>query len=139
VPFGASATHSLSGKATFPMFFRSRFLAFALATLATLALVGEADAGWVTIKNDTNKTVVVQEFITVNGKKVSGKPYKLQPGESFREFQNNPGPKSYDVFDGNGTPLATGKLACNNDSQSFSVTTAGNRVTIVQVPEPKKP
>jgi hypothetical protein len=121
------------------MFIRSRFLAFALAVLATLALVGVADAGWVTIKNDTNKTVVVQEFSIANGKKVTGKPYKLQAGESFREFQNNPGIKTYDILDANSNPLASGKLPCNNDSQSFSVTTTGNRVTIVSVPEPKKP
>lgn len=131
--------HSLSSKATFLMFIRSRFLAFALAALATLALVGVADAGWVTIKNDTNKTVVVQEFVVTNGKKVTGKPYKLQAGESFREFQNNPGIKNYDILDANNNPLASGKLPCNNDSQSFSVTTTGNRVTIVPVPEPKKP
>ena len=70
--------------------------------LSDVAFVGVADAGWVTIKNDTNKTVTVQEFVTVNNKKVTGKPHKLQAGESFREFQNNPGIKNYEVLDANG-------------------------------------
>src|SRR5262245_53757482 len=58
----APAMYSLPKKATCPMFIRSRFLAFTLAVLAMLALVGVADAGWVTFKNDSNKTIVVQEF-----------------------------------------------------------------------------
>src|SRR4051794_39852350 len=103
------------------MFPRSQFFAFVLALLAAFAFVSEADAGWVTIKNDTGKGVVVQEFVIVNGKKVTGKPTKLQPGESFREFQNTPGIKSYEILDATNAPVGGGRLDCRGDSQSFSV------------------
>ena len=78
---------------------RARLLAFALAVFGTVTGAGAADAGWVTFKNDTQKAIVVQEVVIVNGKQMRGKPTKLLAGESFREFQNNPGVKSYEVFD----------------------------------------
>jgi hypothetical protein len=123
------------------MFSRFRPLAFAMAVLAMFAFVGAAEAGWVTFKNDTNKTIVVQEFIIVNGKKVSGKPYKLQAGESYREFQNTPGIKNYDIYDVNNpnTPVWSNPLSCKADTQSFSVVLLQGKVLVTQVQEPKKP
>lgn len=119
---------------------RSRLFAFAAALLAAVAVAGVADAGWVTIKNDTAKAVVVQEVMLVNGRVVRGKPTKLQAGESFREFQNTPGEKTYEVYEltSPNTPAWTGKLNCKADSQSFSVATAQGKIGVTQVPEPKK-
>ena len=128
-------------KATQPMFTRSRLSAFALAATAALALAGAADAGWVTIKNDTKTTVTVQEFAIVNGKKVTGKPTKLQPGESFREFQNTAGIKNYDILASPNAaqPLWSDMLNCKGDSQTFSIAPgAQGRLTVTPVPEPKK-
>jgi hypothetical protein len=120
---------------------RQKLIAFALALVVTFAFVGAADAGWVTVKNDSNKAIVVQEVVIVNGKQVRGKPTKLLAGESFREFQNTAGIKSYEVLD-TGTPPTTlwsGNLNCKLDSQSFSITTANGRWGVLQVHEPKKP
>src|SRR5262249_26326595 len=119
---------------------RSRLIAFLLAGLATVAFVGAADAGWVTIKNDTNKAIIVQETVIVNGNTVRGKPTKLFPGESFREFQNVAGIKTYEVLDAANTekPIWSGALNCKADSQKFSVTTFQGKVGVIQVPEPKK-
>lgn len=117
-----------------------RLVAFALAALAALAFVAAAEAGWVTIKNDTNKAVVVQEVVTVNGKQVRGRPVKLNAGESFREFQNTAGIKNYEVYDAanpNAPPLWSNKLDCKSDKQSFSVGIANGRVAVVPVPEAK--
>jgi hypothetical protein len=122
-------------------FTRSRLIAFVLAVAATVASVGAADAGWVTIKNDTGKAIIVQETITLkNGKTVRGKPTRLLSGESFREFQNAPGVKSYEVLDAASTvqPVWKGNLPCNAESQTFSVTAFQGKVGVVQVPEPKK-
>lgn len=119
---------------------RSKLLAFALAVLCTVAFASAADAGWVTFKNDTGKAIVVQEVVIVNGKPVRGKPTKLLAGESFREFQNMPGIKNYEVFDAT-NPRATiwsGSLSCKADSQTFSVTVVQGKVGIFQIPEPKK-
>jgi hypothetical protein len=116
-------------------------LAFALALAAAFASVGAARAGWITVKNDSKTTIVVQEVMTVNGKPVRGKPIKLAAGESFREFQNTPGVKNFEIFD-TGTPAMTlwnGKLDCKADMQSFSVTSANGKFTVAPAPEPKKP
>ncbi|HEY1186475.1 MAG TPA: hypothetical protein VGE74_02410 [Gemmata sp.] len=120
---------------------RSKLLAFVVAALATTALGSTVDAGWVTIKNDTNKAIVVQEVALVNGRVVRGKPTKLLTGESFREFQSVAGDKTYEVYDASNPSAAiwAGKLNCKADSQSFSVTTAQGRVGVIPKPEPKKP
>lgn len=120
---------------------RSKLLAFALTVLATAASAGVADAGWVTFKNDTGKPIVVQEVVVLNGRLVRGKPTKLLAGESFREFQNNPGIKSYEVLDANLPPTTiwSGNLNCKADSQTFSVTVVQGKVGVFQLPEPKKP
>jgi hypothetical protein len=120
---------------------RHNLLAFAMALVAAFAFVGVAEAGWVSVKNDSTKAVVVQEVVIVNGKQVRGKPTKLLAGDSFREFQNTPGIKNYEVYDaGNpATPVWTGSLDCKADSQSFSITTLNGRYGVVKVPEPKKP
>ena len=120
---------------------RSRLIAFALALASALVFVGVADAGWVTIKNDTNKALVVQEVTIVNGKQVRGKPVKLGTGESFREFQNTPGVKNYEIYDAanpNAAPVWSNQLNCKADKQSFSVTVQKNgRVGVDQVPDGK--
>jgi hypothetical protein len=123
------------------MFPRSRFLAFVLSALVAVASAGAADAGWITFKNDSNKAIVVQEVVIVNGTQVRGKPTKLLAGESFREFQNTPGIKSYEILDAANLPAAiwSGNLGCKNDSQSFSVTTVNGKVGVFQIPEPKRP
>ncbi|AMV26491.1 hypothetical protein VT84_18980 [Gemmata sp. SH-PL17] len=115
------------------------FVAAILAVMTTFA--SAADAGWVTIKNDTNKAIVVQEVVTVNGKVVRGKPVKLLAGESFREFQSMAGVKSYEIVDAANTKMSiwSGNLNCKSDMQSFSVTTLQGKVGVTQLPEPKKP
>jgi hypothetical protein len=117
---------------------RFRLSAFALAGLAAFACAGEAGAGWVTFKNDTNKAVVVQEFLIVNGRKMCGKPYKLLPGESFREFQNTGGVKNYDVYDAAvpNKPAWSNPLDCGAAKQSFSVALVRGRVTVRGGPQP---
>jgi hypothetical protein len=120
---------------------RSKLIAFALAVAAALAFAGAAEAGWVTIKNDTNKALVVQEVTIVNGKQVRGKPVKLGAGESFREFQNTPGVKNYEIYDAatpNAAPVWNSQLNCKADKQTFSVNVNKNgRVAVDQVAEPK--
>jgi hypothetical protein len=114
-------------------------LAYAAALVVVLARVGGAEAGWITVKNDSTKALIVQEVVTVNGKQIRGKPIKLLAGESFREFQNTPDVKSYEVLS-TGTPAVTlwsGKLNCRADTQRFSITTVKGRFVLVQLPEPK--
>lgn len=120
---------------------RRKLLTFAAAFLAACACVSAADAGWVTIKNDTNKAIIVQQVVTLpNGKQARGKPAKLNVGESLREFHNQPGTPTYEVIDA-GTPptkLWSGPLNCKSETQTFSVLTVGGKTGVVQVPEKKR-
>ncbi|MBN9117803.1 MAG: hypothetical protein J0I06_01315 [Planctomycetes bacterium] len=120
---------------------RSKLIALVLAVVAALAFVGSAEAGWVTIKNDTAKAIVVQEVVVVNGKAVRGKPVKLNAGESFREFQNTPGVKNYEIYDAaapNAPPVWSNQLNCKADKQTFSVAVQKNgRVGVTQVADGK--
>lgn len=121
---------------------RSKLLAFVAAILITNVFANAAEAGWVTIKNGTNKAIVIQEVtLSPNGKVVRGKPTKLLAGESFREFQNTPGVKTYEVFDATNpnTSVWSGGLSCKCDTQSYFVTAIQGKVGVAQVPEPKKP
>lgn len=56
-------------------------------------------AGWVTIKNETNLTIIVQECATVGGQVRKGKPVKLVPGETLREFQASAGQKCVQLLE----------------------------------------
>lgn len=118
---------------------RSKLLAFALVVLSTVAFASAAEGGWVTFKNDTNKTITVQEVVIVNGKQVRGKPVKLGAGESFREFQNTPGVKSYEILDTGNPPMGlwNGNLNCKGAMQSFSIVTVNGRTGVIQIPDKK--
>lgn len=120
---------------------RRKLFTFVAALLAACAFVTAADAGWVAFKNDTKNAVVVQQVVVFpNGKVARGVPRKLGPGESFREFQNQPGVNTYELLDAGNPPtkLWTGPLNCKAESQSFSVLTVGGKTGIVQVPEKKQ-
>ncbi len=91
-----------------------------------------AAASWVTIKNDTRRTILLQETVIVNGQEKRCKPRSLLPGESLREFIPGPSVKSVDVFDSQNPrqSLWSGKLDCKDDVQTFSVCGAGGGVTV---------
>ena len=122
---------------------RPYMFATAMAVIITGITANVVDAGWITIKNDTNKAVVVQEVTFVNGRPIRGKPTKLLGGESFREFKNIVGDKCYEVYDvtAPNAPAWSGKLNCNADSQSFSVTNIQGKIGVVPASpsDPKKP
>ncbi len=107
----------------------------AAALLAVVGVAHPADAGWVTVKNDTNKAIVIQETVCVNGQPRQGKPIRLLPGESLREFQTSPGTRTVEVFDGQNPSKSLGSatLALRADPQVFSVTTDGRSARITAV------
>ncbi|MCS6863785.1 MAG: hypothetical protein RMJ56_17045 [Gemmataceae bacterium] len=123
-----------------PMVCDPRLLPSLAVFAAVCAIPRDAHAGWVTFKNDTPKTIVVQEFTTINGKKVAGKPYKLLPGESFREFQAIPGIKNYEIVDAANAAnsLWIGQLNCKGDMQSFSVTVIQGKAAVVPAAAPPR-
>ena len=84
-----------------------------------LALAGwalPAPAGWLTVKNDTLHTVVLESVCDgVIVKRT--KSVKLLPGETYREYRLEPGERKVQLFDGSqagkplGQPLGQGTLS----------------------------
>ena len=103
------------------MFHRSLF---GLACL--FVATPSASAAWVTIRNDTDKVVVVQEARLVNGRLIKGKEYKLAPGEVLKEFQAAAGEKTV-LLSGTDIPQdpAKVKVAWGNANAAFAVTKDG--------------
>ncbi len=83
---------------------------------------GVARAGWITLSNDTNQTVVVQESVTVNGQVRKCKPIKLAPGETVREFQAAGGTKKLAILEPGllGRQLFTSDVTWKDDT-TFSI------------------
>ncbi len=105
-------------------------------TLAAIlfAVVGSssaADAGWVTIQNDTGRVVVLQTTATTGGQPKRGRPVRLLPGEQVREFHSAPS-LQVEVFDGQpqDRSLYCGTLTLRTEAQTFLVTLSGRAVTV---------
>jgi hypothetical protein len=111
------------------------------AALIVVWCAGSADAAWVTFKNDTQDPVVVQEITIVNGQVKRGKPMRLLPGESLREFIAGPTVKKIEIFDAEkpDQKLWSGNLNCKDDTQSFSISESGGHVTVRPVPASPTP
>jgi hypothetical protein len=117
---------------------RPPLLAPPIVLAVVLGCADFAGASWVTIKNDTSQPIVVQETTTVKGQAKRGKPTSLLPGETLREFIPGPTVKRIQVFDPQrpDQSLWSGNLNCNDETQTFSVSGAGGRVTVRPVANP---
>lgn len=101
--------------------------------LLLLATSAPVHAGWVTIKNDTTQAIIVQETCTVNNKVRLGKPVKLMPGETLREFQNAPGTKTMQLFEPGllmNKSLGKTELTWKDDDRAFSIKKEANEVKL---------
>ena len=114
---------------------RTWFRPIAAAAVLVVGFAGRADAGWVTIRNDTGKPVVVQESIHWNGDYRRVKPTRLLPGESCREFIPAAETRKVEIFDGSTPPvvLYTGSLPVRDEAQTFAVTTDGRTTRFAAV------
>lgn len=94
--------------------------------------VGRATAGWVTIKNETDHPVVVQDSCVVKGQVRRGKPIRLMPGEVVREYQSCPGGKTVHVVESGGRKrsLTSGELTWDKGDQSYAVRKDGDAVKL---------
>lgn len=103
-----------------------------LTALAVLPLAaGSASAGWITITNDTNMVIVIQD--SGDGKRPGkGKLIRLMPGETHREFQLGAGDKKVQIFEVNAPkkPLFEGPMKWKADDLSLSVQPDGKTVKL---------
>jgi hypothetical protein len=112
-----------------------------LVVALTAALSGgHAEAAWLTIRNDTNQELVIQEFVTVNGQPKLGRVIKLQPGEAIRENKHVAGTRGIRVFDPARpkTPLLIGTLKWEKDDVTFTLKPDQQSVAL-DIVTPKKP
>lgn len=119
-----------------------RLIHFLLVVAAVLGLFGPASAaqgGWVTIKNDTKQTIVIQEVGPLN-RPVRGKAVKLQPGETHREYHLLGGTKSVVISDAAApnAPLHTDKITWEKADAAFAVKADGKKVTLASGTEKKE-
>jgi len=71
----------------------------ALAVAYALAAPATGQAAWFGYRNDTNKVMVVQTSVTVNGRLIRGKAHVLYPGEMAWDNMAAPGLRTITVFD----------------------------------------
>lgn len=112
-----------------------RTFRFPIALALALALFGTADAaqaGWITVSNDTKQVIVIQETSGPLNRPVKGKCVKLQPGETYREYSLLGGTRNVVLFDATApnTPLASEKMTWDKTDAAFSVKTDGKKVSL---------
>lgn len=120
-------------------------IAVVSALVAVPLTSSAAAAGWITITNDTNMVVVIQDC--GDGKKGGrAKVVRLLPGETYREFQAAAGDKRMQIFEfrGPAKPLFDGPVKWKADDLSLSVQPDGKALklappVVVAAPNPVKP
>ena len=109
---------------------------FAVVTLSA----APATAAWITIKNSTKQTILIQETGGPLNRPIKGKCIKLQPGEVYREFQLLGGCRNVTIYDSEApnTPLAVEKFTWETDDTALELKPDGKKVQLATTPVVKK-
>lgn len=103
----------------------------AVSLLGVLFSADPSSAAWITLKNDTEKVLVVQETRSVNGKLTKGKSYRLAPGEVLKEFQAGAGTKSFLVSERDSATAAVAvKLTWGKDDVAYALVRRDDEVKL---------
>ncbi len=105
-----------------------------------LAMASPANAAWITIKNTTKQTIILQETGGPLNRPIKGKSIKLQPGEVYREFQLLGGCRNVTIYDSDApnTPLAIDKFTWDTDDAALEVKPDGKKVQLASATVQKK-
>jgi hypothetical protein len=108
-----------------------RVLSLVPVLLTVAGTAPAAEAGWVTIQNDTGRVVVLQTTVTTAGQPKRGRPVRLLPGEHVRVYHAAPS-LQVEVFDGQpqDRALFCGTLPLRSEAQTFLVTPHGTGVRV---------
>lgn len=110
------------------------------AILLLLALSPASPAAWITYQNNTKEAVILQDVQNIGGRAVRGKPVKLAPGETFREFQAAAITKSIEVYQPGKEAnklLTSDTVTVKDQDVSLAIKTVNGAVKLT-VAEPKK-
>lgn len=104
-----------------------------------LAIASPATAAWITIKNTTKQTIILQETGGPLNRPIKGKSIKLQPGEVYREFQLLGGCRNVTIFDSDApnTPLAVERFTWDTDDAALEVKPDGKKVQLATAVQKK--
>jgi SpoVK/Ycf46/Vps4 family AAA+-type ATPase len=111
-----------------------------LAIAAGLFVTPDVFAGWVIIKNETKQALVVVEVAGTPNRPIQGKPVKLQPGETYREFQAGAGTKTFAIYDATklNAPLAQQAVTWPAEDSTFGIRNDAKSVKLVSADSSKK-
>lgn len=90
------------------------------------------------IRNETNRTIVVQEIVTQNGQIKRLRPVRLLPGESVKQLDSVPVARTFEVYDAQSPMmmLCVGKVALGDGQRTLVVTPAGRGFAMRELPAP---
>jgi hypothetical protein len=100
------------------------FVRLAVVAIVLLACgSGRASAGWLSFRNDTRSTLVIQEIVVVNGQARRGPQRQLYPGEVAVESVSRPGVKHLLIIDPKqpSTPLLRTEVSYTTADQIYSI------------------
>src|SRR5439155_8849270 len=91
-----------------------------------------AEAGWVTLRNDSKDVLIIQETVTANGTPRRCKPVRLRPGEAVREFHPNGSSVKLEIFNEKAQTqsLYSGTRTTADRDQTFSITSDGKTTKV---------
>jgi hypothetical protein len=114
------------------MFRTTRFPLALVLLVCLFAPVNAANAGWITVTNDTKQVIVIQETGGPLNRPLKGKCVKLQPGETYREYSLLGGSRSVVIYDAAApnTPLASDKMTWDKADAAFTVKSDGKKTTL---------
>ena len=111
-----------------------------IALAAGFLVTPDVFAGWVIIKNETKQPLVVVEIAGTPNRPIQGKPVKLQPGETYREFQAGAGTKTFAIYDASklNAPIAQQPIAWPSEDSTFGIRGDGKAIKLVSADSGKK-
>jgi len=105
----------------------------ALIVFAGFGYANPVRAGWIAVKNDTKQVIVIQEVGGPLNRPIRGKCIKLQPGETYREFQLLAGCKNIVIYDSDApnAPPIQDQLNWVKDDASYAIKPDGKTMKLV--------
>lgn len=90
-----------------------------------------ASAGWVSMTNESKRTLVILEVFE-NSLPKRGKSIRLLPGETYREYHPFAGEKRFHILEhrGSGTPLFLGLLRWPKGDVGLRISSEAGVVTV---------
>jgi hypothetical protein len=85
-----------------------------LGCLVALAGASDVFAGWMSVRNDTKDTIIIQESTVIGGQPRLGRPQRLFAGEAVRDTPTVGAQRRISVFDPTNPnqPIYSGNFPC---------------------------